>query len=276
MAKYNNLLRLIPSHPNAEIIAVQYHTTSIPCSWIQIQTRILRRSISIKLDAIVDSLLPAQKVPNQVLFESAMDSQRHKSADYNANDEACYPEFKTPLDIEKHAASVYILTIFYDVQAEICAACFSCRVLQVEELDEQHNQYLVKDNRGMSFTVKYSHIQGTAICSCKHYMRIGLLCRHIFLVFKDENIRKILYFYITPRWCKTNLLKPMINIPDMDFDIVTAVEGKKTALSRLWSDIHYCVAAAEQKPDLLDGFSKVIRQQKNILQNAIQSNLIPP
>ncbi|VFR01031.1 unnamed protein product [Cuscuta campestris] len=202
-------------------------------------------------------------------FESAMDSQRHKNADYNADDEACYPEFKTPLDIEKHASSVYTLTISYDVQAEICAACFSCRVLQFEELDDQHNQYLVKDNRGMTFTVEYSRIQGTAICSCKHYMRIGLLCRHIFLVFKDENIRKIPYFYINPRWCKTKLLKPMINIPDIDFDVVTAVEGKKTVLNRLWSDIHYCVAATEQKPDLLDGFSKVIRQQKNILQNAL-------
>ncbi|VFQ61528.1 unnamed protein product [Cuscuta campestris] len=209
-------------------------------------------------------------------FESAMDSQRHKNADYNADDEACYPEFKTPLDIEKHASSVYTLTIFYDVQAEICAACFSCRVLQVEELDDQHNQYLVKDNRGMTFTVRYSRIQGTATCSCKHYMRIGLLCRHIFLVFKDENIRKIPDPYINPRWCKTKLLKPMINIPDIDFDAVTAVEGRKTALNRLWSDIHYCVAAAEQKPDLFDGFSKVIQQQKNILQNALQSNLTSP
>ncbi|RAL53565.1 hypothetical protein DM860_012180 [Cuscuta australis] len=66
-------------------------------------------------------------------FESAMDSQRHK----NADDEACYPEFKTPLDIEHHAASVYTLTIFYEVQMEISAACFSCRVLHVEELDVQ-------------------------------------------------------------------------------------------------------------------------------------------
>ncbi|VFQ65007.1 unnamed protein product [Cuscuta campestris] len=165
-------------------------------------------------------------------FESAMDSQRHKNADYNADDEACYPEFKTPLDIEKHASSVYTLTIFYDVQAEICAACFSCRVLQVEELDDQHNQYLVKDNRGMTFTVEYSRIQGTTTCS---------------------------YLYINPRWCKTKLLKPMINIPDIDFDAVTAVEGEKTALNRLWSDIHYCVAATEQKPDLLDGFSKVMQ-----------------
>ncbi|VFQ74279.1 unnamed protein product [Cuscuta campestris] len=209
-------------------------------------------------------------------FESAMDSQRHKNADYNADDEACYPEFKTPLDIEKHASSVYKLTIFYDVQAEICAACFSCRVLQVEELDDQHNQYLVKDNRGLTFTVEYSRIQSTATCSCKNYMHIGLLCKHIFLVFKDENIRKIPDLYINPRWCKTKLLKPMINIPDIEFDVVTAVKGEKTALNRLWPDIHYCVAAVEQKPDLLDGFSKVIRQQKNILQNALQSNLTPP
>ncbi|VFQ93389.1 unnamed protein product [Cuscuta campestris] len=68
-------------------------------------------------------------------FESAMDSQRHKNADLNADDEACYPEFKTPLDIEHHAASVYTITIFYEVQMEISEACFSCRVLHVDELD---------------------------------------------------------------------------------------------------------------------------------------------
>ncbi|VFQ84202.1 unnamed protein product [Cuscuta campestris] len=155
-------------------------------------------------------------------FESAMDSQRHKNADLNADDEACYPEFKTPLDIEHHAASVYTITIFYEVQMEISAACFSCRVLHVDELDGQ----------------------------------------------------QIPDMYITSRWCKTRFIKPMYDVPDADFEALSAVEEKKIALNRLWSDLYYCVSAVEQKPDLLGGFSKIIRQQKDILEAALRSGVV--
>ncbi|VFQ60774.1 unnamed protein product [Cuscuta campestris] len=206
-------------------------------------------------------------------FESAVDSQRHKNADLNADDEACYPEFKTPLDIEHHAASVYTITIFYEVQMEISAACFSCCVLHVEELDGQQVQYLIKEKRGMSFKVQFSRIDASACCTCKHYHQRGLLCRHIFLVFKDENIRQIPDMYITSRWCKTRFIKPMYDVPDADFEALSAVEEKKIALNRLWSDLYYCVSAVEQKPDLLGGFSKIIRQQ-DILEAALRSGVV--
>ncbi|VFQ85743.1 unnamed protein product [Cuscuta campestris] len=91
-------------------------------------------------------------------FESAMDSQRHKTADLDADSEACAPVYKTPLAIEKHAASIYTLSIFYEVQTEICASCFSCSVLQVDK-KEHTLTFVVQDSRDMVVNVEHSTLE---------------------------------------------------------------------------------------------------------------------
>lgn len=45
------------------------------------------------------------------------------------------PNVKTPLSLEYHVVSVYTKTIFYDVQYEICPACFGCQVVSVRVCD---------------------------------------------------------------------------------------------------------------------------------------------
>src|SRR5688572_6368730 len=62
----------------------------------------------------------------QMRFQSAMDAQRHKLEILESKDKLFTPPLKTPLMLEKHAASLYTLAAFYDFQAEICAACFEC------------------------------------------------------------------------------------------------------------------------------------------------------
>ena len=58
-------------------------------------------------------------------FQSAMDSQRHKLEILESKDKLFTPPLKTPLMLEKHAASIYTLAAFYDFQAEIGAACLN-------------------------------------------------------------------------------------------------------------------------------------------------------
>ncbi|XP_019184816.1 PREDICTED: protein FAR1-RELATED SEQUENCE 5-like [Ipomoea nil] len=62
-------------------------------------------------------------------FEGAIDCQRHKQAKLNAACEGHLPVVKTPLAIERYAAAVYTITVFYEVQAEIVAGCFDCSVV---------------------------------------------------------------------------------------------------------------------------------------------------
>jgi len=61
-------------------------------------------------------------------FETAMDSQRHQQMVNDVDCDTKTPDLKTPLHIEKHAASEYTLTAFCEVQEEIYSACFYCSV----------------------------------------------------------------------------------------------------------------------------------------------------
>ncbi|VFQ95890.1 unnamed protein product [Cuscuta campestris] len=204
-------------------------------------------------------------------FESAMDSQRHKTADLDSDSEACIPVYKTPLAIEKHASFFYTLTIFYEVQPEICASCFSCSVLQVDK-KEHTLSYVVQDSRGMDFNVEHSTLDDSFSCTCKYWQRIGLLCRHIFLLFKVLKIKMIPERYITNRWCKSPLLKPMIEVSGLDFASESSIDENKLMLNRLWSNIHSCVALIENNSDLLSSFSKVISEQKELIESSIASH----
>ncbi|CAH9092708.1 unnamed protein product, partial [Cuscuta europaea] len=96
-------------------------------------------------------------------FESAMDSQRHNSAQLTKVSESCIPEYKTPLHIERYASSVYNHSIFYVVQKEICSTCFSCGVHSVRHEDGA-SQYVISDERGFSFTVEHNSSDCTTSC----------------------------------------------------------------------------------------------------------------
>ena len=50
---------------------------------------------------------------------------------------------------------------------------------------------------------------GSVVCSCQLFLRVGILCRHVFCVFKNANIEVIPSQYILRRWTK-NLIPPAL------------------------------------------------------------------
>ncbi|CAH9076696.1 unnamed protein product [Cuscuta europaea] len=204
-------------------------------------------------------------------FESAMDSQRHKSAQLTKASESSIPEYKTPLHIERYASSIYNLSIFYLVQKEICCACYSCAVQSL-----QHEgivfTYVISDERGLNFTLVHNTSDGTTLCSCKHFERIGILCRHIFFVLKDKKVNAIPDRYVLRRWCKDSILKPLNAFEDGVFKQCVGTEEQTLAMKTLWSDIHFCVGMIEHHPHLLQQFSDVIKVQKELLSSSQPSS----
>ncbi|XP_031104698.1 protein FAR1-RELATED SEQUENCE 5-like [Ipomoea triloba] len=83
-----------------------------------------------------------------VHYDSAIGAQRHAQAKLNADCEACFPVLNTPLALERHAMVVYTISIFYDVQDEICSVCFSCQVVSLTDFDGCVS-YVIKDDRGL-------------------------------------------------------------------------------------------------------------------------------
>ena len=43
---------------------------------------------------------------------------------------------------------------------------------------------------------------GSVVCTCRHFVRFGFLCRHIFCVFKNRDINVIPEQYILRRWTR--------------------------------------------------------------------------
>ncbi|CAH9064884.1 unnamed protein product [Cuscuta epithymum] len=197
-------------------------------------------------------------------FESAMDSQRHNSAQLTKVSESSIPDFKTPLHIERYASSVYNHSIFYLVQKEICCACFSCAVLSL------HHEgcvftYVISDERGFNFTVVHNSTDGSTVCSCKHFERNGILCRHIFFVLKEKKVNVIPDRYVLRRWCKDSILKPLNAFEAGVFQQCLDTEEQNLAMKTLWSDIHFCVGMIDQKPQMFQQFADAIKVQKDLL-----------
>ncbi|XP_019198283.1 PREDICTED: protein FAR-RED ELONGATED HYPOCOTYL 3-like [Ipomoea nil] len=137
-------------------------------------------------------------------FDTALKSQRNTNAKLNSDNEGYNPDMKTPLGIEKHASIVYTITVFYQVQEEICASCFKCMVLSVRE-DGGMLHYDIMDGKNKRFTVVHNVNDHEAKCSCKMFEMVVLLCRHVFVVFRD--LERIPLKYMVNRWTKDASLK---------------------------------------------------------------------
>ncbi|XP_019196093.1 PREDICTED: protein FAR1-RELATED SEQUENCE 5-like [Ipomoea nil] len=124
-------------------------------------------------------------------FESAIDMQWHNQARLVAECETSYPPMKTPLQIEKHASSLYTNTISYDIQTEILEGSFSCKISRKEQATD-HVLYTIQEGKKKSFTVQYYKENETVRCSCGKFTRVGILCRHAFAVLKDDDAEEML------------------------------------------------------------------------------------
>ncbi|XP_019196028.1 PREDICTED: protein FAR-RED IMPAIRED RESPONSE 1-like [Ipomoea nil] len=133
-------------------------------------------------------------------FERAVRKQRKNNLELTASCIGHTPVFETQLRIELSAARVYTLTIFYEVQKEISAGCFKCRVRSFTEA-ERLKTYVVEDEHEQRYTVIVQNGSNIA-CTCRMYARVGLLCSHAFVVLKDERIDDIPPQHITPRWTR--------------------------------------------------------------------------
>ncbi|XP_031116646.1 protein FAR1-RELATED SEQUENCE 5-like [Ipomoea triloba] len=198
-----------------------------------------------------------------VHYDSAISAQRHAQAKLNADCEACFPVLKTPLALERHAMGVYTISVFYDVQEEICAACFSCQVVSLSDSDGSVS-YMIKDGNHRAWVVNLVLDDNCARCSCKMFERMGLLCKHIFFVFKDRGLESIPSRYLVHRWTKGACLHPIFDIDGIVVDQSAKVENVRRLTNLMWSDIYACVGLADGNIDRLSQIRSVINDQRKL------------
>ncbi|XP_031099818.1 uncharacterized protein LOC116004018 [Ipomoea triloba] len=226
-----------------------------------------------------------------VHYDSAIGAQRHAKAKLNVDCEACFPVLKTPLALERHTMGVYTISVFYDVQEEICAACFSCQVVSLSDSNGSVS-YVIKDGDHRAWAINLVLDDNCARCSCKMFERMGLLCKHIFFVFKDHGLESIPSRYLVHRWTKGACLHPIFDIdgivvdclhpifdidgivvdqshPIFDIDGIvvdqsTKVENVRLLTNLMWSDIYACVGLADGNIDRLSQIRSVINDQRKL------------
>ncbi|KAH6783387.1 hypothetical protein C2S52_008346 [Perilla frutescens var. hirtella] len=102
-------------------------------------------------------------------FDNALDSQRHCQAKLNHEDLSCCPNFRTLLQFERYAATVYTKSIFYELQDDFEHACYNCHLTNITQ-DEVSCQYQVSDRSHEVFTVYYDKVKKNVECSCKKFV----------------------------------------------------------------------------------------------------------
>jgi hypothetical protein len=75
-------------------------------------------------------------------FDSAIDQQRYGQRILEFKSNTTTPDFKTGLEIERHAAKLYTQSVFKDVQKEIAKCIMYCYITNVD-LDDQTKVYTV-------------------------------------------------------------------------------------------------------------------------------------
>ncbi|GJY74453.1 FAR1 DNA binding domain, zinc finger, SWIM-type, MULE transposase domain containing protein [Tanacetum coccineum] len=140
-------------------------------------------------------------------FESAMKKQRYRQEvlDFRTFDLA--PKVHTKLKIEIHASKVYTRKIFLLIQKEIVEAVWAC---QIQEFKTEEGCEMVKVKEyEAEYKVLRSLEVGSVECTCRHFLRYGFLCRHVFCVLKNRDIEVILEKYILRRW-RRDIIPPAL------------------------------------------------------------------
>ncbi|XP_074277834.1 protein FAR1-RELATED SEQUENCE 2-like [Silene latifolia] len=122
----------------------------------------------------------------------------HEGAMIITNDHL-FPELKTELPIEKHGAIIYTHAVFKVFQEEVMAAD-SCGVDDFEKEEHVRIIHVIDAETDRIFKVRLDLRSTDAVCECKLFERIGLLCRHILWVYKGKGIGRIPSKYIVDRW----------------------------------------------------------------------------
>nr|XP_017239627.1 PREDICTED: protein FAR1-RELATED SEQUENCE 1-like [Daucus carota subsp. sativus] len=171
-------------------------------------------------------------------FESAMDKQRLRTIEDDRNSGKT-PRMETPLHIEKYAAQVYTLALYYRVREEIRNACFHTTMPEMSRTDEMRY-----------FT-------------CKDDLAKGQLFKHC-------GIQSIPRKYVKARWTK-DALKNHSSLGSIETppncDKAERIKHKRT---RACFEFQHCLDMAGEDEDKIDMVRSNLRDLDSTFQKGLE------
>ncbi|XP_031106255.1 protein FAR1-RELATED SEQUENCE 5-like [Ipomoea triloba] len=190
-------------------------------------------------------------------YDGAIEAQRYEQAKLNAACEGHLPKMTTPLAIERHAAAVYTIQLFYEIQNEISKACFSCRVVSVQQTGVV-KQYVIQDVYGNESKVEFNSDETAVHCTCKMFEKVGLLCSHGFVALKDDGMEVIPSPYVLVRWSRGACVRSTSRANS---------EGNNhiPPQHKLWVDFHTCLSVAGEDQERILMVSNAVQALRESL-----------
>ncbi|XP_074293019.1 uncharacterized protein LOC141619907 [Silene latifolia] len=190
-------------------------------------------------------------------FQTAMDQQRYTRRCDDYNSDHSFPELKTELPIEKHGAIIYTHAVFKVFQEEVMATD-SCGVDDFEKEEHVRIIHVIDVETDRIFKVRLDLRSTDAVCECKLFERIGLLCRHIVWVYKGKGIGRIPRKYNVDRWLNNThaankfdsktLLQRMLNSNGNVIEDSYMATSNNSHLCNVWSEFRQIVGVLKTLP----------------------------
>ncbi|KAK9069835.1 hypothetical protein SSX86_010231 [Deinandra increscens subsp. villosa] len=199
-------------------------------------------------------------------FETVVESQRYRNraADFKSNNRSFFSE--SGLLIEKDAFDIYTQAVFKDVQKEICRGKHACFISDTEfdaDVFVYSVSHLCKRNAVKhTFKVNFDKRDKSCSCSCMSFTRIGYLCRHIFHIYRVNQVEKIPNAYIFARWRKDALPKRIFDIENR-YGVDTSLQS--TTRNEILELVAECVDSIRSDTKKLVSFANNIREIKSKL-----------
>nr|GFA00540.1 hypothetical protein [Tanacetum cinerariifolium] len=141
----------------------------------------------------------------------------------------------------------------------------------VEELDKDFINKTNEENgedsleEEMIKEVSTDKSDGSVLCSCMNFARVGFLCRHIFCVLKGNGLEVIPDKYILKRWTR-DLLPPHIRRKKQMFGF----EGGRyiECSATVYSAVDYCLKLLAKDEDKLLQFVENVKRLKTEVEEA--------
>lgn len=177
-------------------------------------------------------------------YDNAIEAQRYSNERMNSLDGTSVHDLQTHLAIEKHASTLYTNSIFLEVQKEIEDACYRCKVLTMSRDGEIHD-FVVRNRKYAAFHVKCNAVDKTFACGCKMFERSGLICCHIYFVFKNMDLENIPEMYMTWRWSKYAYKHPVHAHVEGVPQPTVIIDEKKVKIRNMYTKFYEMLAVVE-------------------------------
>ncbi|GKA70797.1 FAR1 DNA binding domain, zinc finger, SWIM-type, MULE transposase domain containing protein [Tanacetum coccineum] len=197
-------------------------------------------------------------------FESAMERQcyRQEVLDFRTFDSA--RKLHTKLTIEIHACKLVTLgTISLLFQnGKYYEECWACQIQEFKK--EEGCEIVRKQGKVVDSKVVRNPEDGSVECTCRHFLRYGFLCRHVFCVLKNCNIEVIPERYILRRW-RRDLIPPALRRNTNRYG------EKDEAIEKLTNEANFVVKVpnppSQKTGDVIEDIYAIKKPKQNLVNN---------